>query len=222
MVDEVLLTHLDTDHCNAALLSALGGGVRVYVHERHHRRLDIGSSCAARVIPFGNSAFALNESLRVHATLLSHDQLGVACFRLTSEKSDGSPSIGYATDLGKVTRRLTDHLAGVDVLAIESNYCPKMQLASDRPAFLKRRIMGGSGHLSNEQSAQAVRTIRPKQHVVLLHLSRQCNTPEEAATFHAKSNYALTVAHHERPTHIITVARNDDRDTVEGRSSIID
>ena len=94
----------------------------------------------------------------------------------------------------------------VDVLAIESNYCPVMQENSDRPEFLKRRIMDGSGHLSNQQSAAAVRAIAPKKHVVLLHLSRQCNTPELAAMGHAGAPYELTVAHHEVPTGLVRVA----------------
>jgi phosphoribosyl 1,2-cyclic phosphodiesterase len=56
-----------------------------------------------------------------------------------------------------------------------------MQLASNRPGFLKDRIMGGKGHLSNEECIDAVRAIawpREPEHVVLLHLSRECNCPD--------------------------------------------
>ncbi|XOV75295.1 MAG: hypothetical protein ACFHWZ_18080 [Phycisphaerales bacterium] len=51
---------------------------------------------------------------------------------------------------------------GVDVLAIESNYCRDMQVASDRPEFLKSRIMDGSGHLSNDECLDAVHAISPR------------------------------------------------------------
>jgi phosphoribosyl 1,2-cyclic phosphodiesterase len=71
-------------------------------------------------------------------------------------------------------------MRGVDILAIESNYDRAMQLESARPAFLKDRIMGGKGHLSNDECIDAVRAIswpREPEHVVLLHLSRECNCP---------------------------------------------
>jgi hypothetical protein len=58
-----------------------------------------------------------------------------------------------------------------------------MQCRSSRPAFLKQRIMGGKGHLSNQQAFDAVQRIAhrsphggPRQ-VVLLHRSAQCNDP---------------------------------------------
>jgi hypothetical protein len=62
-----------------------------------------------------------------------------------------------------------------------------MQLSSGRPWFLKRRIMGGRGHLSNVQAYEAVRQIlngcerhgrHLPRHIVLLHRSRECNCPK--------------------------------------------
>ena len=63
----------------------------------------------------------------------------------------------------------------------QSNYDPAMQLQSNRPQFLIDRIMGGDGHLSNAQSMAAIKHIDSQstlQHVVLLHLSSQCNSPK--------------------------------------------
>jgi hypothetical protein len=57
------------------------------------------------------------------------------------------------------TQRLIDRFCELDLLAIESNYDPKMQVESPRPWFLKQRIMGGRGHLSNEQAFAAVRAV---------------------------------------------------------------
>src|SRR4029077_12704376 len=91
----------------------------------------------------------------------------------------------YATDLGCVPAELIERFAGADVVAIESNYDPEMQVGSARPLFLKRRIMGQAGHLSNQQAFEAVSAIArrgpagsPAQ-VVLLHRSRQCNDPRK-------------------------------------------
>jgi hypothetical protein len=94
---------------------------------------------------------------------------------------------GFATDLGRVPAHLIERFEGVNLVALESNYDPEMQRGSDRPWFLKERIMGGRGHLSNEQAFAAVKAIldqcergrrRLPDHIVLLHRSRQCNCPK--------------------------------------------
>jgi hypothetical protein len=86
-----------------------------------------------------------------------------------------------------VPEALFAEFCDLDVLALESNYDHRMQVESPRPWFLKRRIMGGWGHLSNQQAFDAVRMIfnrceavgaRLPAHLVLLHRSRECNCPE--------------------------------------------
>jgi phosphoribosyl 1,2-cyclic phosphodiesterase len=204
-VDDVLFTHLDTDHCHPGWVSGLPRHATVRVHQRHVKR-GMRSNLLVRRTEVFVGGFTLPAGARVEPVLLSHDDLGAAAFRVEFETERGVESLGYATDLGHVPAGLVELFRGVDVLAIESNYCPVMQENSDRPDFLKRRIMDGSGHLSNQQSAAAVRAIAPRRHVVLLHLSRQCNTPELAAAGHAGATYELTVAHHEVPTGLVRVA----------------
>ena len=70
----------------------------------------------------------------------------------------------------------------LDSIALESNYDRQMQFDSARPWFLKRRIMGGHGHLSNLQALAAIRKLldrsrRLPDHIVLLHRSQECNCP---------------------------------------------
>ena len=145
--------------------------------------------------------------MRVTPELLAHDDLGVAAFRCDLPCArHGGRSMGYATDLGRATPGLLSLLMGVDLLAIESNYCRDMQVASDRPEFLKNRIMDGSGHLSNDECLDAVHAISPRERVVLLHLSRQCNAPEIAARGHEDGRYELTVAPPDGPTDLLDVA----------------
>ena len=95
----------------------------------------------------------------------------------------GALSLGYATDLGHAPAAFLLHMAGVDLLAIESNYDEHMTKTSARPAFVNRRNLSDSGHLSNDQCLAAVRAIgelsphgNPRR-VVLLHRSDQCNHP---------------------------------------------
>jgi len=197
----ILYTHLDADHCHAGWVSALPAGAWMRVHRTHQRRARTIGLDRRKITAFDGEAFEIAEGVVVTPVMMAHDGLGVAAFRFES----GSGSLGYATDCGRVTRGLVETLKWVDALAIESNYCPFMQESSGRPEFLKRRIMGGAGHLSNQECAKAVRHIKPREHVVLLHLSRQCNTPERASEHHAEAGYGLTVAMHDRATEEIGV-----------------
>lgn len=199
-IDDVVITHLDSDHFHVGWLKALPQRAKIHLHKRHVARARSMGIDRDALTAF-EDVFRVARTVVVHPTLLSHDQWGVAVFRFDF----GGATLGFATDVGRVTSDLTAHLEGVDVLAIESNYCPVMQVQSGRPEFLKRRIMGGSGHLSNDQCRDAVEAIAPSRHVVLLHLSRQCNTPERAAEQHAGAAYELTVARHDAPTQAIHI-----------------
>ena len=169
----------------------------VYMHRSHRSRAGRMGMLYLTTRLFTED-FDLVPGVRVRPALMSHDSLGAAAFRIEFEHS--GRSLGFATDLGRANQKLIDHLAGVHILAIESNYCPKLQVASGRPDYLQRRIMNGSGHLSNEQAAEAVVAIGPQEHVVLLHLSQECNTPERASMYHNGNPYTVTVTSPEQPT----------------------
>ena len=200
-VTDVLFTHLDRDHCAPAWSQALLSRATLRMHKRHMSRARRQNLLyRTRTELFGDEPFRLPNVGTVHATLMDHDQLGVAAFRVGIESEDGEHNLGFATDLGRARDDLIEHLEGVDTLAIESNYDPEMQRRSGRPAFLQRRITGGAGHLSNAECAGAVRRIAPREHVVLLHLSRQCNTRDLAQAAHAGAPYRVTVSTQHEPT----------------------
>lgn len=208
-IPDVLLTHLDGDHAHRGWARARAGPMRLHVHRRH--------AAYARahwpgldVRPF-EDAVDLGPVAYARTILMSHDDRGTVAFRF--DFACGA-SLGYATDLGRATPGLIDLFRGVDVLALESNYCPRLQAVSGRPEHLKRRITSGAGHLSNEQSALAVAAIGPRFHVVLLHLSRDCNNPQRAAAAHAAARCPVTIAQSHAPTEWIAVPRGSGRPAV--------
>ncbi len=191
----ILLTHADRDHFNPSWYrTLLARGIAVYCHQRHRHALDqaistrgVGRSAhrlhaGGLLRVFDDQPFAMDlgggAPVRVRPIPLSHDRHGTCGFII----ENGAGKIGYATDLGHVPEPLLCAMTDVHILAIESNYDRQMELASPRPPRLKQRIMGGKGHLSNDQTLAAVRQVFarsavPPRHVVLLHLSRQCNDP---------------------------------------------
>ncbi|MFK7758935.1 MAG: MBL fold metallo-hydrolase [Phycisphaerales bacterium] len=220
-VDEIVFTHLDTDHCYAGWTRAMRPGsfrAKLRIHRTHMGRAERMGLLETHAEPFDNDCM-LSTNVRMHTEMLAHDSLGVACFRFVINHPDKPTAhLGFATDCGRVTPGLIEHMRGVDTLAIESNYCPTMQEESGRPAFLKKRIMGGSGHLSNQLSAHAVTRINPRQHLVLLHLSQQCNTPEIAASEHSHSGIIRTISTQKDPTPWIPIhARQPGQEVEFGR-----
>ena len=203
-IDEIVFTHLDNDHCHAGWVRALPKHARFRIFRGHRGRAKRAGMLRRRTYLFDEEPFELRGGVTVTPEILEHDDLGVAAFRFDFH-AEQPASLGFATDVGHPTSGLVETLAGVDVLAIESNYCPKLQSNSERPAFLKERIMGGGGHLSNEECRATVAAIAPKREVVLLHLSRDCNRPELAARYHEGAAYAVTVAEPNAPTGLISL-----------------
>jgi phosphoribosyl 1,2-cyclic phosphodiesterase len=87
-----------------------------------------------------------------------------------------------ATDLGHLASAWTGQLEGADLVLIEANHDPDMLKACAYPSWLKRRILGSRGHLSNGDCAELLRglTTAGLRHCVLGHMSAEANTPDLA------------------------------------------
>ena len=90
--------------------------------------------------------------------------------------------IGYVTDTGFVDDIALSLLSNCDYYIFESNYDPKLLEKSQRPRWLKDRIRGKSGHLSNLDCSRYLKKVigNRTKGVFLAHLSEECNTPEHA------------------------------------------
>ncbi|MEM8955332.1 MAG: MBL fold metallo-hydrolase [Verrucomicrobiota bacterium] len=97
---------------------------------------------------------------------------------------DGESTLGVLSDVGHVTKLVTERLSGATTLFVEANYDETM-LHNDtkRPWATKQRISSRHGHLSNDQAADLVGDVANAglRHVVLGHLSSDCNDPAVAS-----------------------------------------
>lgn len=200
MPDAVILTHLDEDHWHPNWPNFLPKTTAIHIHRNHRARASRAGVLRHRTLLF-DDVFEPLAGLSAESLLVPHDDLGSAAFRFTV----AGKRLGYATDLGRASNDLVGFMKGVGTLAIESNYCPQMQESAPRPRSLKDRVMNGSGHLSNGECARFCESVGPVDHVVLLHLSRQCNRPELAMEGHRDRAYHLTVAHWREPTGFIPI-----------------
>ena len=186
-ISAICLTHLDRDHFSPTwVATTIRNNLAIYCHVDCVEKL-VGimdsDRAAALIRPFEGDVFEPLPELTARPIPLAHDREGSHGFVFQGF----GQRVGYATDLGHVPAVLLDQFIDLDVLAIESNYDPQMQEASPRPYYLKQRITGGRGHLSNDQALDAIRRLldraqrRPAglpAHIVLLHRSRQCNCPK--------------------------------------------
>ena len=106
---------------------------------------------------------------------------------------DATQTVGFAlwigghkfvimTDIGEMTGEALAYARNADTVVIESNYDREMLLTGPYPYDLKMRILGGSGHLRNDQCADSIKQFMHDglRNIFLCHLSENNNTPELA------------------------------------------
>lgn len=108
---------------------------------------------------------------------LSHD---VKCcgYVIRDEKE----KIVYVTDTGYVNYKNLKYITNADYYIFESNHNVPLLMETKRPFYIKSRILGDEGHLSNEVASEILCDIigtNTKQ-IYLAHLSREANTKEKA------------------------------------------
>jgi phosphoribosyl 1,2-cyclic phosphodiesterase len=194
-VAAVVLTHTHGDHIDSAAFTEIARrGLGFHCHEAHRlalatdagfRRLEAAGlvSCYEEDRPFLTAT-----GLRLEPIALPHDGGPTFGFRVevSGARRSRPVSIGYVADSGSWSGPMADVLADVDVLGVEFNHDVAMQKSSGRPWVLIRRNLGDRGHLSNFQGAELVEAVLNRsrrgavRHLVLLHLSQQCNRPRLA------------------------------------------
>lgn len=115
-----------------------------------------------------------------------HDAADPYSFTITGN----GVNIGVITDIGRACENVVAHFSQCHAAFLEANYDEAMLLNGSYSWYLKNRIRGGQGHLSNRQALELFQQYRSPQltHLFLSHLSRNNNCPklvEELFTTHA-------------------------------------
>mgnify|MGYP002797294620 FL=1 len=113
------------------------------------------------------------RDIAVHPFSISHDAAQPVGYRL----ENGGKRIGIATDMGQYDDYIIENLSELDGLLLESNHDVNMLQVGRYPYYLKQRILGSRGHLSNETAGQLLcRLLHDGVKKILLgHLSRENN-----------------------------------------------
>jgi len=177
-IEALIVTHEHTDHVFGAARAA-----RRWNWSLHASAGTVGA--APELASAGVRAFTAGDtltfsSMQVHTVATSHDANDPVAVVATDIASGARAAV--VLDLGRESPPLRTVLREVEVLVLESNHDEDLLAHGPYPISVQRRIAGYAGHLSNRAAGAIARACVHSglQHLVLAHLSEQCNTPDHA------------------------------------------
>ncbi|MDO4496384.1 MAG: MBL fold metallo-hydrolase [Bacteroidales bacterium] len=195
-VRALFITHDHTDHIRAASMISNSYGCPVYSTNEVHRGMEGNYGLQKKIPKASQRNMEREEAMQVPCTAFSitcfpvphdsHDNVG---YRVTWMEEKGECSFCLVTDCGYVTDDVRKYMKMSDHVVIESNHDVEMLMNGSYPHYLKLRVRGQGGHLSNDECAGLLREVWHKemQHIFLCHLSADNNTPDLAYKANARA-----------------------------------
>ncbi len=176
-IDAILVTHEHDDHVRGVAAFSRRHGTRVFVTWGTARAAGLHDLALPVTVIDSHAGFAVG-SLQVQPVPVPHDAREPVQYVL----SDGAARLGVLTDIGAPTAHVQSAFSGLSALVLECNHDAAMLAHGPYPSWLKQRVGGALGHLSNAQAADFLGAIDRSrlQHLVAAHLSASNNRPELA------------------------------------------
>lgn len=173
-LDAIFITHEHGDHVGCVLALAHQWRIPVWMSRGTH--LAMGSPDFSALLHVARDGDVIDlGAMQITPFTVPHDArepLQLTC-------NDGSTKLGVLTDLGHATDHVMAHLENCAALVLECNHDPDLLAQSGYPAFLKARVGGPQGHLSNKAATMIASHLRHThlKYLVAAHLSEQNNSP---------------------------------------------
>jgi phosphoribosyl 1,2-cyclic phosphodiesterase len=176
--DAIIISHEHQDHINGLRSLALKLRVPVYIVPATHNVIAWDERMKSRVAfeMFNPGQKFIIGDIEVTPFSVPHDAAEPVGFSFAAHGIKAA----VVTDLGYVPELVKQHVRGCHCLVFESNHDLEMLKVGPYPWFVKQRVMGRHGHLSNRTTAQflAQDYDGSAQVLVLAHLSETNNHPE--------------------------------------------
>lgn len=181
-LDGILVTHEHSDHIQG--LGVFSRKYKIPIYATKGTIQGIQSSSSIGKMPEGlfheikaDEAFCLND-VTINPFAISHDANEPSAYRF----DNGEKSVAVATDIGIYNDYIVSKLQGLNAILLEANHDVHMLEVGPYPYYLKKRVLGDKGHLSNELSGRLLCDILHDnlKNVVLGHLSKENNYAELA------------------------------------------
>jgi len=176
----IVVTHEHSDHISGVMRLARQHDLPVWLTHgtlRAHGKPADELPAIHELNP--HEPFAIGD-VEVHPYIVPHD----AAEPVQYVFGDGARKLGVLTDAGCATPHIEAMLNGCHALVLECNHDSVMLANGPYPSFLKQRVGGRHGHLSNAEAAALLARLDTSrlQHLVAAHLSSKNNTQEKAVT----------------------------------------
>ena len=225
-IDAICITHEHADHISGLGVLSRKYGVPVYATcgtlEAIRNTSSLGridESLFREITPDERCTI---KDISLYPVRTSHDAADPVAYRIDH---DGR-RVGILTDLGCYNDYTVECLRNLDLLYLEANHDVHMLQVGPYPYYLKQRILGERGHLSNESAGKLLSRLLHDnmQAIVLGHLSKENNLPELAYesvrvevtmsdTDYSGNDFPLYVAKRDEVSEVIEVR--------EGMSNIV-
>lgn len=181
-LDGILITHEHSDHIGGVNVLSKNYSVPVYANEK--TMTQVLRKCSniegknVRIFNTGEDFFIGEMNICPFKT--PHDSIDSCGFSIYCKHN----KITVATDLGHMTKTVSEACKGSDLLVLESNHDINMLINGPYSPYLKQRVQGPKGHLSNDGCATTAAFLLDYglKQLILAHLSEENNTPELAYT----------------------------------------
>ncbi len=181
-IDAILVTHEHVDHiAGLGVISrkygipifASAGTIRAITQTTSLGKIDQDLLC--EIAP--GQPFCIKE-IEVDPIKISHDATEPLAYKMRNQNK----KIAVVTDLGVYNDYIVEKLQGLDAILLEANHDVNMLQVGPYPYYLKRRILGDKGHLSNELAGRLLCKLLHDgmKHILLGHLSKENNMAELA------------------------------------------
>ncbi len=181
-IDGILVTHEHSDHISGLGVIARKYGIPIFATAGTLGAIRLSGSLGGLEDELFHEVqedrkFIIKD-LTVNPMHISHDAAQPVGYRI----SYGNKKVAVCTDLGAYNDYTVECLKGMDALLLEANHDVNMLQVGPYPYYLKQRILGERGHLSNENSGRLLcRILHDRLKAVFLgHLSKENNLPELA------------------------------------------
>ncbi len=208
-LDAILITHEHGDHVGGVGVLSRRCDLPVYANPGTHQASEARVKKLHQGCEFETGTGFTLDDLHIHPFRISHDTADPVGFQIT----DGTHSVAYCTDTGKITTLIRQRLFQCQALILEANYDPDMLLNGPYPMHIKQRVRSNQGHLANNDAAAFLVELCTSevQHVVLAHLSETNNHPDlvtaqvQQELAPHNPTFSLVLARQDQPGPFITV-----------------
>ena len=193
----IVITHDHSDHIGGAGILSRKLKIPVYIHkENYYSKEEKFNNCEVFFIDDMSekknsidSDFFIGD-FKVTPFVIPHDGSVNRAYNIAIDDK----KITHLTDLGMVTTLVKQKLKGSDLIVLESNHDLELLKNGPYPWYLKQRVKGRHGHLSNENACTLMNEYDcPKlKKVILAHLSETNNDPFLAYDLMDKTNCEIS------------------------------